>query len=331
MVSMKSDTGTMRIFKADKNDIQAAAAEIRQGELIAFATETVYGLGGDASNDRAVAAIYEAKGRPSFNPLIIHVPSLAIAREYVEFTPLAERLAQKFWPGALTLVLPRRKGCPVSLLASAGLDTLAIRVPGHRLALEFLTACDRPIAAPSANPSGGISPTTVHHVASGLEGRIAGILDGGSCAIGVESTVVGFHEGSPVLLRPGGISLELLESCSGPVRIHQGDGSTPSPGMLQSHYAPNAAVRLNATSKMPGEAYIAFGRDYDQIADVNLSLTGDLTEAASLLFSALHLMDEMNFSRIAVGPIPDIGLGRAINDRLRRAAAPRDNRQVVNQ
>lgn len=320
----------MRIFKADKDGIAAAAGEIRAGRLVAFATETVYGLGADATNDRAVAAIYEAKGRPSFNPLIVHVPSLETARTYVAFNEIAERLAAKFWPGALTLVLPRVDDCPVSRLASAGLETLAIRVPGHKLALEFLKACDRPLAAPSANPSGGISPTTAPHVVAGLGGKIAGVLDGGPCPVGVESTVVGFAEGGqPVLLRPGGITREQLEACVGPLLTHEADGTSPSPGMLQSHYAPDAAVRLNATNKEPGEAYLAFGRDYDAIADVNLSLTGDLTEAAALLFSALHFLDEMKFKRIAVGPIPEVGLGRAINDRLRRAAAPREEKEAV--
>ncbi|MZR31941.1 L-threonylcarbamoyladenylate synthase [Sneathiella litorea] len=320
----------MRIFKTDKEDLQEAAENIRAGRLVAFATETVYGLGADATNDHAVASIYEAKGRPSFNPLIIHVPSLAKAKEYVTFNDVAERLAASFWPGALTLVLPRVENCPVSRLASAGLETLAIRVPGHKLALEFLHACDRPLAAPSANPSGGISPTKAQHVIDGLEGKIAGVLDGGPCPVGVESTVVGFSEaGKPVLLRPGGITREALESAVGPVLTHDADGTTPSPGMLLSHYAPNATVRLNATTKEPGEAYLAFGRDYDTIADVNLSVNGDLTEATALLFSALHFLDEMKFERIAVGPIPEIGLGVAINDRLRRAAAPKENKEAV--
>ncbi|MCF8468560.1 MAG: threonylcarbamoyl-AMP synthase [Sneathiella sp.] len=321
----------MKIFKASSEGIEQAAAEIRDGHLIAFATETVYGLGADALNDRAVASIYEAKGRPSFNPLIIHVPSLARAKEYVEFNEVALRLAAKFWPGALTLVLPRAANCPVSRLASAGLDTLAIRVPGHKLALQFLTACDRPLAAPSANPSGGISPTTAQHVIDGLEGKIAGVLDGGPCPVGVESTVVGFAGDKPVLLRPGGVTREVLEAAVGPLLSHDADGTTPSPGMLQSHYAPNAAVRLNATDKRDGEAYLGFGRDHDAIADINLSEAGDLTEAASLLFSALHLLDEKKFKRIAVGPIPEIGLGIAINDRLRRAAAPKENKETISE
>lgn len=320
----------MRIFKTDNNGLTEAAEEIHAGRLVAFATETVYGLGADATNDHAVASIYEAKGRPSFNPLIVHVPSLAKARDYVTFNETAERLAATFWPGALTLVLPRVKNCPISRLASAGLETLAIRVPGHKLALEFLRVCDRPLAAPSANPSGGISPTKAQHVIDGLDGKIAGVVDGGPCPVGVESTVVGFSdEGEPVLLRPGGITQEALEASVGPLLSHDADGTTPSPGMLLSHYAPDAAVRLNATTKEPGEAYLAFGRAYDAIADVNLSINGDLTEATALLFSALHFLDEMKIKRIAVGPIPEIGLGVAINDRLRRAAAPRHEKETV--
>ena len=319
----------MKIFTPGPAGYDAAAAEIQAGRLVAFATETVYGLGGNAGDDRAVAAIYAAKGRPSFNPLIIHVPTLEIARRYVSFSPLAERLAATFWPGALTLVLPRNEDCSVSRLASAGLETLAIRIPGHRQALEFLKACDRPLAAPSANPSGGISPTTAQHVIDGLGGKIAGVLDGGACAVGVESTVVGFAGGKPVLLRPGGITREAIEAVAGPLLRPDAEGAPSSPGMLKSHYAPNADVRLNATDKQEGEAYLGFGREYDTLADINLSEAGDLTEATARLFSALHLLDEMNFKRIAVGPIPEVGLGVAINDRLRRAAAPKSEKEEV--
>ena len=319
----------MKIFKPGPAGNDAAAVESRAGRLGAFATETVYGLGGDALNDRAVTAIYEAKGRPSFNPLIIHVPTLDIARRYVSFSPLAERLAASFWPGALTLVLPRIKNCPVSKLASAGLETLAIRIPGHRQALDFLIACDRPLAAPSANPSGGISPTTAHHVIDGLGGKIAGVLDGGACAVGVESTVVGFAGEKPVLLRPGGITREAIAAVAGPLLRPDADDAPSSPGMLKSHYAPKADIRLNATDKQDGEAYLGFGREYDTLADINLSEAGDLTEATARLFSALHLLDEMNFKRIAVGPNPEIGLGVAINDRLRRAAAPKPAKEEV--
>ncbi|MAZ03769.1 MAG: threonylcarbamoyl-AMP synthase [Sneathiella sp.] len=319
----------MKIFTPGSAGYDAAAAEIQAGRLVAFATETVYGLGGNAEDDRAVAAIYDAKGRPSFNPLIIHVPTLEIARRYVRFSPLAERLAATFWPGALTLVLPRTEDCPVSRLASAGLETLAIRIPGHRQALEFLKACDRPLAAPSANPSGGISPTTAQHVIDGLGGKISGVLDGGACAVGVESTVVGFANEKPVLLRPGGITREAIEAVAGPLLRPDTEGAPSSPGMLKSHYAPRADVRLNATDKREGEAYLGFGREYDTLADINLSEAGDLTEATARLFSALHLLDEMNFKRIAVGPIPEVGLGVAINDRLRRAAAPKSEKEEV--
>ncbi|WP_373084535.1 L-threonylcarbamoyladenylate synthase [Sneathiella sp.] len=313
----------LKIFPSSQQGISDAAAEIRAGHLVAFATETVYGLGADALNDTAVASIYEAKGRPSFNPLIVHVPSMAAARAYVDFNETAETLAASFWPGALTLVLPRKPDCPVSRLASAGLETLAIRIPAHKQALEFLKSCDRPLAAPSANPSGSISPTTAQHVIDGLKDRIAGVLEGGTCPVGVESTVVGFDNGRPVLLRPGGITGEELTAAVGPLLTHDADGTTPSPGMQQSHYAPHCPVRLNATDKRPHEAFLGFGRDQDHLADINLSINGSLIEATSHLFSALHLLDEMRVAAIAVGPIPETGLGVAINDRLRRAAAPR--------
>jgi L-threonylcarbamoyladenylate synthase len=313
-----------KIFQPNETGIQEAVPHIRGGELVSFPTETVYGLGANALDDNAVASIYEAKGRPSFNPLIVHVPSLEIARTYVVFNKIAERLAATFWPGALTLVLPKTPGCGISRLASAGLETLAIRIPGHRLALKFLEACDRPLAAPSANPSGRISPTTARHVLDGLDGKIAGVIDGGPCEVGVESTVVGFEGEQAVMLRPGGITQDALEACIGPVNTPEANGITSSPGMLLSHYAPNCPVRLNATDKQAGEAYLGFGRDQDMIADINLSVSGDLTEATTRLFSALHLLDEMKVEAIAVGPIPEVGLGVAINDRLRRSAAPRD-------
>ncbi len=314
---------TAKKFGTTGQDLKKAADSIRKGELIAFPTETVYGLGANALDDRAVAAIFEAKGRPSFNPLIIHVPSFEVATQYVLFNPTAEKLAKSFWPGALTLVLPRTEECPVSLLASAGLETLAIRVPGHRLALEFLEICDRPLAAPSANRSGGISPTKADHVLGSLGDKITGIIDDGPCQIGVESTVVGFDGDAAVLLRPGGITAEAIEACVGSLKSPGTDGAITSPGMLQSHYAPNSKVRLNATDKRTGESFIGFGRDQDRLADVNLSESGDLTEATSRLFSALHFLDEVTENGIAVGPIPEVGLGVAINDRLRRAAAPR--------
>ncbi|MCR9214643.1 MAG: L-threonylcarbamoyladenylate synthase [Proteobacteria bacterium] len=314
---------TVKMFGTSGEDLKKAAENIRNGELVAFPTETVYGLGANALDDKAVAGIFEAKGRPSFNPLIIHVPSFDAAKQYVLFNPMAEKLAKNFWPGALTLVLPRTPACPVSLLASAGLETLAIRVPGHRLALEFLEICDKPLAAPSANRSGSISPTKADHVLSSLGDKIAGIIDDGPCQIGVESTVVGFDGDQAVLLRPGGITEEAIEACIGNLQSPTVNDAITSPGMLQSHYAPNSKLRLNATDKQPGESFIGFGRDQDRLADVNLSESGDLTEATSKLFSALHFLDEVSENGIAVGPIPEIGLGVAINDRLRRAAAPR--------
>jgi len=313
-----------RIFPANDSGLTEAAEAIRAGGLVAFPTETVYGLGANALDDRAVAGIYEAKGRPSFNPLIIHIPSMDIACNYVKFNQTAETLAAQFWPGALTLVLPRLENCPVSKLASAGLDTLAIRIPGHRLALDFLEKCGCPLAGPSANPSGSISPTTTQHVFDGLDGKIAGIIDDGPCKVGVESTVVGFKGDTAVLLRPGGVTEEMLTSTVGAILTHHEDGTTPGPGMLKSHYAPSCPVRLDAHDKQPGEVYLGFGRDQDALADVNLSESGNLTEATAKLFAALHFFDEMNVAGIAVGPIPEAGLGVAINDRLRRAAAPRN-------
>lgn len=312
------------LLQPDTDGLERAAAHIQSGGLIAFPTETVYGLGANALDDTAVARIYAAKGRPSFNPLIIHVPSMAIAEKYVVFSAVARQLTDIFWPGALTLVLPRTADCAISKLASAGLDTLAIRIPGHRLALQFLTECDRPLAAPSANPSGGISPTTAQHVITGLGDAISGVLDGGACPVGVESTVVGFENNTPVLLRPGGITKEALEAAVGEVLRHSDDGTISSPGMLLSHYAPTCPVRLNAKDKKPGEAFLGFGRDQDTLSDINLSESGDLTEATAKLFAAFHMLDEMEVPAIAVGPIPEIGLGVAINDRLRRAAAPRN-------
>ncbi|MEH6526745.1 MAG: L-threonylcarbamoyladenylate synthase [Sneathiella sp.] len=311
------------VLQPDPAGLKRAAEYIQSGSLVAFPTETVYGLGADALDDTAVASIYAAKGRPSFNPLIIHVPSIAVAEKYVVFSDIARRLADNFWPGALTLVLPRTKDCAISKLASAGLDTLAIRIPGHRLALQFLTECGRPLAAPSANPSGSISPTTAQHVISRLGNAISGVLDGGACPVGVESTVVGFENDIPVLLRPGGITKDALESAVGEVLRHSNDGTISSPGMLLTHYAPACPVRLDAADKKPGEAFLGFGRDQDKLSDINLSEAGDLTEAAAKLFAAFHMLDEMQVKAIAVGPIPEIGLGVAINDRLRRAAAPR--------
>ncbi len=296
-----------------------AADILRAGGLVAFPTETVYGLGGDAENPRAVAAIFAAKGRPSFNPLIVHVADTAAAKRLVVFDARAEKLAAAFWPGPLTLVLPRRSACPVAELASAGLPSLAVRVPAGAVAHDLLKACGKPLAAPSANPSGRVSPTTAAHVAAGLGDKIALILDGGPCRVGVESTVVGLLDRTARLLRPGGLAADAIEALIGPLappteELH-------SPGMLASHYAPGRPVRLDATAARPGEALIAFGPGAAEGANVvNLSASGDLEEAAAGLFAALHALDRPEFAAIAVMPIPERGLGRAINDRLRRAA-----------
>lgn len=304
-------------------EIAEAAALLRAGELVAFPTETVYGLGADATNGAAVARIFAAKNRPSFNPLIAHVLDLAAARKLVTFDDLATRLADRFWPGALTLVLPRQDSCPVAPICSAGLDTLAVRVPAGDIARNLLRATGRPVAAPSANPSGRLSPTTAAHVRDGLGDRVAMILDGGACSVGVESTVVGIFQGKAVLLRPGGLSAEDIEQVTGPLRQPDGSTATPaSPGMLASHYAPQGLLRLNALHAEPGEILIGFGPDAP--ANNNLSPTGDLVEAAANLFQILHDIDRAGAMRIAVMPIPHHGLGLAINDRLSRAAAPRD-------
>jgi L-threonylcarbamoyladenylate synthase len=307
-------------LQADDGGIARAAAIWRAGGLVAFPTETVYGLGADARDGRAVAAIFEAKGRPRFNPLIVHVADAAQARALVEWPDAAEIVASAFWPGPLTLVLPLRAGAGISPLVTAGLDTLAVRVPAHPVARALLAAFGGPVAAPSANPSGRISPTQAGHVLAGLSGRIAAVVDGGACPVGVESTILGLA-GAPVLLRPGGVPVEALEAALGrPVVLHEGGGAVSAPGQLASHYAPGARVRLEATERRPGEAMLGFGA---VAGDLNLSETGDLVEAAATLFHHLHALDEGGAEAIAVAPVPERGLGRAINDRLRRAAADR--------
>jgi L-threonylcarbamoyladenylate synthase len=300
---------------------------LRGGALVAFPTETVYGLGGDATSERAVAAIFAAKGRPRFNPLISHLAASEQAAEFAELDERAREVAARFWPGPLTLVLPRRRDCAIALLAGAGLDTVALRVPAHALAHALLKAVGRPIAAPSANRSGRVSPTTASHVREELGDRIAAIIDGGPCAIGLESTVLDLSAGRPTLLRPGGIPVEALEAAIGPIdRPRPGGADAPrSPGMLESHYAPALALRLDAVAALPGEALLAFGANPPSgFAEIGwLSRAGDLVEAAANLFAALRALDRPGFSGIAVMPIPEHGLGAAINDRLRRAAAPR--------
>lgn len=314
----------VKISPITAQSIAAAAEALRRGALVAFPTETVYGLGGDATNDRAVAAIFAAKGRPSFNPLIVHFPDRAAAAAFVTFDKTAESLAKRFWPGALTLVLPRRKDCRLSLLVSAGLDTAAVRVPAHEDGRRLLKAAGVPIAAPSANRSGRLSPTTARHVADELGDRVSLILDGGPCRIGLESTVLDLSGARPAILRPGGLPQEEIEAAlGGPVTVASTDDTAPrSPGMLTSHYAPSLPVRPDATQPRPGEAMLGFGPDYAG-ATRNLSEAGDLIEAAGNLFAYLHALDRPEFTGIAVAPIPDRGLGRAINDRLRRAAAGR--------
>lgn len=297
--------------------IETAAGHLRAGKLVAFPTETVYGLGADATNDAAVAAIYAAKGRPDFNPLIVHVASSDDAKKYVEWNDTAALLAEKFWPGPLTLVLPRKKDCAISLLASAGLDTVAIRVPAHALAQELLVKTGLPLAAPSANRSGKISPTLAAHVQEELGDKVAMVLDGGACAVGIESTIVDLT-GSPRILRHGKITREELEKFI-PLAEQRADGKILAPGMLDSHYAPNAKVRLNAQEAGEGETLLAFGAAEN--ATLNLSESGNLEEAAANLFRMLRALDAQNPAAIAVMPIPMQGLGVAINDRLARAAA----------
>lgn len=314
--------------------VEHAAALLRAGELVAFPTETVYGLGADARNGRAVAAVFTAKGRPHFNPLICHFPDAEAAFAEVLPDARARALAAAFWPGPLTLVLPRRPECRIDLLAGAGLDTLAVRVPGHPLALALLRAAAVPVAGPSANRSGQVSPTTAEHVLDGLSGRIAAVLDGGPCDVGVESSVLDLATGGAALLRHGGVPVEAIEAVIGPVSrpIPLADAeasrSLRSPGMMLSHYAPALPVRLGATSVAADEALLAFGPPIPGAAAVwQMSEARDPQEAATRLFAGLRWLDaegaRLGLARIAVMPVPMDGLGAAINDRLERAAAPR--------
>ncbi|MBK1698769.1 L-threonylcarbamoyladenylate synthase [Rhodovibrio salinarum] len=314
---------------ADATDPRAlahAAELLRTGGLIAFPTETVYGLGADATDARAVARIYEAKGRPSFNPLISHCADAEAAFAEGRFDARARALATRFWPGPLTLVVRRAPDSRIADLTAAGLDTLALRVPGSETARRLLTLTGRPVAAPSANRSGSISPTTARHVADSLGNAVDLILDGGPCPVGVESTVIDLSGDRPALLRPGGLPREELEAAAGPLRDPASDPDAPtSPGQLASHYAPNARLRLNATDPSADEALLAFGPEVPggAKATLNLSPTGDLREAAANLFAQLHALDRPDIRGIAAMPVPETGLGAAINDRLRRAAAPR--------
>lgn len=311
-----------RRIAATSDGIAEAADLLRAGALVAIPTETVYGLAADARNDRAVAAIYAAKNRPAFNPLIVHLPDLAAVARLAVLTPEAERLAAAFWPGPLTLVLPLRPDAGLSPLVTAGLDTVAIRLPAHPVARALLAQAGIPVAAPSANPSGRVSPTRAEHVLAGLSGRIAAVLDGGPCAVGVESTILAL-DGPPALLRPGGVAVEAIEAALGAPLLMPGDPSTPkAPGQLASHYAPEARVRLNATQAREGEVMVGFG---PIAGHLTLSASGDLLEAAANLFHFLREADALAGpgGAIAFAPVPETGLGRAINDRLRRAAAPR--------
>ncbi len=304
--------------------IDNAVAALRRGELVAFPTETVYGLGADATSDAAVAAIFAAKDRPRFNPLIVHVATVDEAMAHGRFNADALALAGAFWPGPLSLVVPRRSSCIVSLLASAGLDTLALRIPAHPIARRLILAADRPVAAPSANVSGRVSPTMAAHVDEGL---CAEILDGGPCALGIESTVVACLDATPKLLRPGGMTRRAIEAVLGkPLEAHDDAAHPLSPGQMTSHYAPKATLRLSASYVAPDEALLAFGGEVPPHGGPmrNLSARGDLREAAACLFRHLHAFDAEGVEKIAVTPVPDQGLGEAINDRLRRAAASRD-------
>ncbi|QFQ89035.1 threonylcarbamoyl-AMP synthase [Paracoccus kondratievae] len=312
------------ILGHDLRGLRAAAELLARGELVAIPTETVYGLAGDARNPLAVARIYEVKGRPSFNPLIVHLPDIAAAGRIAVLGPEALALAHRFWPGALTLVLPLREDSGIASLVTAGLSTVAIRVPAHPAAQELLRTFDGPLAAPSANPSGRVSPTTAAHVAdpdTGLGGRIAAVLDAGACPVGVESTIVGWTEGRAALLRPGGVAAEEIEAVLGQPLLHPvaNPDAPNAPGQLTSHYAPRASLRLNADTALPGELLIGFG---SVTGEMTLSESGDLTEAAARLFDLLRRADEAG-RPLAVAPVPEHGLGAAINDRLRRAAAPR--------
>ena len=317
----------MSIVEPDAASITRAARLLQEGGLVAFPTETVYGLGGDATSERAVAAIFEAKGRPQFNPLISHVLDATEAKRFVDWNDTADKLAARFWPGPLTFVLPRAKGSTIALLATAGLDTVAIRAPSHPVAQALIRAAGRPIAGPSANRSGAVSPTQAAHVAESLGDRVSLILDGGPCLVGVESTVLDLSANRPTLLRPGGATREAIEAVIGPIAISDalpsGDAPRTSPGQLESHYAPARPVRLGATSVGSDEGLLAFGPTppTGAMLTYNLSPSGNLAEAAANLFAQMRALDRPGIGRIAVMPIPETGLGLAINDRLRRAAA----------
>lgn len=326
----------MRVVTANHESIQEAATLLKDGRLVSFPTETVYGLGANALDGVAVARVFEAKGRPKINPLIVHVPDIAAAGLLVDMNEMAQTVAHHFWPGPLTMILPRRKSCPVSELCSAGLPTLAVRVPAHPVAQKLLKEAAVPLAAPSANRSGTLSPTSPAHVASSLGESVDMILADGACPVGLESTVVDLSGAAPVILRPGSVTVSDLEKVLDcPVAADDGTSDTPkSPGQLLRHYAPSVQLRLNAIDLEPGEALLAFGsdkfigikgggaaKDLPETARRNLSEEADLNEAAANLFRMLHELDRPEYRAIAVMAIPDQGLGLAINDRLRKAAA----------
>lgn len=297
-------------------DLNKALYEFTQGRLVVIPTETVYGLAGDATNDLAVAQIFATKGRPSFNPLIIHVSSIDQAKELAVFTPLAEKLAQ-FWPGPLTLVLKKQPHAPISPLASAGLDSVAIRIPRHPLTLELIRQFGKPIAAPSANRSNHLSPTSPENVRQSLGDKTPYILEAGSCHVGLESTIIDAQTNQAILLRPGGLSLEDIQEQVGEI-LKPSNHAVTAPGMLKKHYAPQAFLRLNDTQTRTGEVLLGFG---PMASTKNLSPKGCVIEAAANLFKLLHELDNLNPSTIVVAPIPEDGLGLAINDRLKRAAS----------
>ena len=324
---------TTPVLKAGAAAVEEATRLLAAGGLVAFPTETVYGLGADATNGRAVARLYEAKGRPAFNPLIAHVVDLKAAQALGKLNAKAARLAKAFWPGPLTMVLPKAARCRVAELATAGLDTIAVRIPDHEVARNILASFGKPVVAPSANRSGHVSPTRAEHVQADLAGRIDLIVDGGATPVGVESTIIACLE-EPILLRPGGVPRAAIERVLGqklayaPSDFVGGKDAPLAPGMLPSHYAPRTRLRLNADRVAPGEVLLAFGRELPtggKTAEkvLNLSARGDLIEAAANLFSHLRALDALGASSIAIVPIPAEGLGEAINDRLARAAAPR--------
>lgn len=327
-IASHSMSRTIVIREHEREAVAEAARMLLEGRLVAIPTETVYGLAADATNGLAVASIFEAKGRPRFNPLICHMSDLAMAEAHVDFDPLSLRLARAFWPGPLTLVLPVKPTSPIHALTRAGLATVGVRVPVG-IAAKVIAHLGRPLAAPSANRSGRISPTRASHVAEDLGDRVALILDGGLCAVGLESTIVKLDDGVPYLLRPGGLSAQAIETVLGTPLVRTAAGATiEAPGMMASHYAPDAAVRLNVSRVEPEDVLINFGGQTIAGAEValavlELSSSGNLAEAAAQLFDLMIQADRLKPRALAFAPVPMEGLGEAINDRLARAAAPK--------